>query len=80
MFMTPTTEKLCYEKRAKVIQVDATTRACVNCIYYEPYFRENRGNVRGFVQLAMGNCLLHDCQRGALRRPCKDYETKEDNK
>ena len=62
--------------RAKSIAVDGATRACVNCIWYEQYHRQNRGNVYSWVPTCYGFCLLHERQRGALRQPCKDYETK----
>lgn len=59
------------------ISVDRSVRACINCIWYEQYFRENRGNVRMYCPTCTGYCLLHEQQRGALRQPCRDYETKE---
>lgn len=74
MKMMAKVESCCANKRCKVIHVDENVRACVNCIWYEAHYRENRGNVRSFAQLPTGFCLLHDRQRGALRQPCEDYE------
>ncbi len=62
-------------QRTKWISVDRGTRACVNCIWYEQYFRKSRGNIAIWSATATGYCLLHEQQRGALRQPCKDYET-----
>ncbi|MCI8525762.1 MAG: hypothetical protein HFF17_07550 [Oscillospiraceae bacterium] len=59
------------------INVEIGTRACINCIWYEKHYRENRGNIRLYVPISTGYCLLHEQNRGALRQPCKDYETKE---
>ncbi len=76
MTATPKVENFCIGKRTKVLYVDEDVRACINCIWYEPHYRENRGNIRAFCQLTTGTCLKQDRQRGALRQPCKDYETK----
>ena len=62
------------------ISVECGVRACINCIWYEQYYHQNRGNTSAWVPTSTGYCLRHDQQRGALRQPCKDYETKEDNK
>lgn len=58
----------------KSVYVDIGTRACVNCIWYEQYFHKNRGNVACWVPTSTGYCILRDQQRGALRKPCRDYE------
>lgn len=80
MAWTAKVENHCFRRRSKVIYVDQSVRACVNCIWYEAHYRENRGNVKTFAQLPTGGCLLHDCQRGALRQPCQDYETEQEPK
>lgn len=80
MAWTAKVENRCIHKRSKVIHVDQGVRACVNCIRFEAHYRENRGNVKTFAQLPTGGCLLHDCQRGALRQPCQDYETEQEPK
>lgn len=59
------------------ISVECGVRACINCIWYEQYYHQNRGNISAWVPTSTGYCLRHDQQRGALRQPCKDYETKE---
>ncbi len=46
-------------------------------IYYEQYFRKNRGNVVCWAPTSIGRCLLHDCERGPLRQVCKDFERME---
>lgn len=61
----------------KFISVEGSERACINCIWYDQYFHENRGNISGRVPTSFGYCILHREHRGALRQPCKDYETKE---
>lgn len=73
-------ENYCFEHRrgsTKSISVDIGTRACVNCIWYEQYYHQNRGNISGWVPTCFGYCLLHDRQRGALRQPCKSFETRK---
>lgn len=77
MALAPKVENFCAHKKTRSVIVDANIRACINCIWYEQYYRENRGNIHGFVPACAGYCLLHDQSRGPLRQPCKDYETKE---
>lgn len=80
MALTAKVENYCYQHRrgtVKSITVDIGTRACINCIWYEQYYHQNRGNVYGFVPTDTGYCLLRDQRRGTMRQPCKDYETKE---
>lgn len=38
-------EILADSRRTKMIVIDHTERACINCQRYEPYIRENRGNI-----------------------------------
>lgn len=82
MAMAPKVENYCFQNRsgAKAIIVESTERACINCIWYNPYYHENRGNLAGKVRTSIGWCILHKKRLGALRRPCRDYETKEDIK
>lgn len=68
----------CQNKRMKGIYVDESVRACINCIWYEQYFRKGRGNVVCWTPTGTGYCLLHDTQRGPLRQPCKEFETEKD--
>ena len=70
-------ENLCARKRCQSISIDATQRCCLNCMWYEQYYRRTRGNVAGWVGTAEGFCLLHDKKCAALKRPCGDYEQKE---
>ena len=74
--MTAKVENHCAQHRmARTITVNRSARACVNCIWYEQYFHKNRGNIACWVSTSTGYCLLREQQRGALRQPCKDYET-----
>ena len=77
MAMTAKVENYCTSQRdsVQIVHVDRGTRACINCIWYEQYHRQNRGNVRLWVPVDAGHCILHDRQRGPLRGACKDYET-----
>ncbi len=61
------------------VTVEHDARACVNCIWYEQYFRHNRGNVVGWIPTSTGYCLRNEQKRGALRKPCKDFETQQSN-
>lgn len=78
IIMTAKVEGFCSNKRTKSISVDRNERACINCIWYEQHYRPGRGNVATFVPTSIGHCLLDDKTRGALRQPCKRYETGDD--
>lgn len=82
MSMVAKVENYCLQHNfgTKVVYIEGSERACVNCIWYDPYYHENRGNIYGRVWASFGYCLQCKKQRGALRQPCKDYETKEDTK
>lgn len=73
--MSAKVENLCMTKKTKSISVDSSERACVNCIWYEQHYRQNRGNISAWVPTSTGYCLLKDVMRGALRRPCENYES-----
>ena len=79
MSMTAKVENYCMQHAfgTKTVSIEGSERACINCIWYEQHFHQNRGNVHGWVPTSTGYCLLHARQRGALRQPCRDYETKE---
>ena len=64
--MTAKVENYCAQKFTKNVPVDTGEKVCLNCIWYEPYYRRS------------GYCILRDKQRGPLCQPCKDFE-KEDN-
>ena len=72
--MTAKVANLCMTKKEKSVSVVEGERACVNCIWYEQYYRQNRGNVSAWVPTSTGYCLLKDERRGALRQPCRNYE------
>lgn len=69
----PQAAVLAEARKARSVTVEASARACINCQHYEPYYRQNRGNVYGWVLTDTGFCLLKECGRGALRQPCKDF-------
>ena len=75
--MSAKVENLCMKKGSRRISVNISERACINCIWYEQYYRKGRGNVVTWVPISSGYCLLKDCERGALRQPCKEFETEE---
>lgn len=79
MTMSAKVENYCIKKdvRARNITVDRGVRACINCIWYELYYRENRGNVSLWTPTCTGYCLRKERERGALRQPCKSFERKE---
>ena len=72
--MTAKVENACAQKRSRSISVDGSDRACINCIWYEQYYRRNRGNVEGWIPTSSGRCLAHDKTRGPLHRPCREFE------
>lgn len=47
--MTAKVENYCAQKRNRSISVNASERACVNCIWYDQYYRQTRGNVSAWV-------------------------------
>lgn len=73
--MAAKVENLCMKMKSHTITVDASERACINCIWYEPHYRMNRGNIAMHVPISHGYCLLNGCGRGALRQPCGKFET-----
>lgn len=75
--MTAKVENLCMTKKTKNISVDSSERACINCIWYEQHYRQNRGNVSVWVPTSTGYCLLKGRSRGALMKICSKYETAE---
>ena len=76
--MTAKVENCYAQKFTKNVPVDTGEKVCLNCIWYEPYYRRNRGNIQMWVPTCSGYCILRDKQRGPLCQPCKDFE-KEDN-
>lgn len=72
--MSAKVESYCLKKGKRTITVDKGVKACINCIWYEQYYRQNRGNVKAWIPADTGCCLLHDCKRGPLVRPCKSFE------
>lgn len=70
-------ENLCKRKKTRNISVDSSERACVNRIWYEQHYRQNRGNVQLWVPISTGYCLLKDKPRRALMPPCRKYEAAE---
>lgn len=70
-------ENLAMRRPYKTITVNRDERACINCIWYEQYYRESRTNVVSKVKTSTGYCILHEQQRGALRQPCRDFEKPE---
>ncbi len=61
------------------ITIGPRERACINCTQYRQCYFESPvpGEVyKTMTPVSFGYCVLHERQRGALRQPCKDYETK----
>lgn len=79
MAMTAKVENYLNKQRriTRSICIDRSERACVNCIWFEQHYRENRGNIRMYTPISSGYCLLHEQKKGAMTQPCKDFETKE---
>lgn len=69
----PQAAMLAEDRKARRVTIETSARACINCQYYEQYFRSNRGNTYGWVPTDTGYCLLNECRRGALRQPCKEF-------
>ncbi len=67
-------ENLAAVKRCVNITVDRSERVCVNCVYYERYYRQNRGNIYGWTGTNKGYCIKHERGRGPLTRVCREFE------
>ena len=72
--MTAKVENHCLHKKTKLLTVEVEERACINCIWYEQYYRRNRGNVASWVPTCTGYCILKDKYRGPLHQPCREFE------
>lgn len=75
----PSKSETLFPEKTRSINVDTSARVCINCAWYEPYYRMNRGNVYAMVPTCKGYCLLNGQDRGPLRRVCKDCEMKRSN-
>lgn len=75
--MTTKVEIHCQSKSSRTVVVDKEERACINCIWYEQYYRRNRGNIASWVPTCIGYCILKDRYRGPLRQPCGEFEREE---
>lgn len=78
--MTAKVENHCAAMRTKTVCIESNARACVNCIWYEQYFRQGRGSIRNWVPTSKGFCLLREEARGALRQPCRQFEPEQTKK
>ena len=67
-------------RRTKSIVVDHTERACINCQRYEPYMRENRGNIACRYLTSKGYCLQWEEEKGALHPVCGKFLKEEGRK
>lgn len=67
-------------RRTKSIVVDHTERACINCQRYEPYMRENRGNIACRYLTSKGYCLQWEEEKSALHPVCGKFLKEEGRK
>lgn len=67
-------ENQCPARESRSVSVECSDRLCINCTRFEQHYRRNRGNVMGWVPTSSGYCRLHNRSRGALARPCRDFE------
>ncbi|MCC8078753.1 MAG: hypothetical protein LIO57_01680 [Oscillospiraceae bacterium] len=70
--MTPPIEPVALSARTRSVSVDRSERVCLNCEWYEPKLRPNRGNIACFAITTKGYCLKHEKDRGPLQRACRD--------
>lgn len=68
-------ENLAASRIARSISVDRSRRVCLNCAYYEQYYRRNRGNVAAWVPVDKGYCLKMEIDQDPLCKPCEKFET-----
>lgn len=69
----PQAANLAEKRSGRVVSVEASARACLNCQYFDQYYHKNRGNIATWIPTDTGYCLLKECRRGAMRQPCKEF-------
>lgn len=69
-------ELLARERKLRHISVNGSERRCVNCEYFEQYYRRNRGNVCGWAEISKGYCLLEEHEKFAFAEACTKFEKK----
>lgn len=67
-------------RRTKMVVIDHTERACINCQRYEPYMRENRGNIACRYLTSKGYCLQWEEEKSALHPVCGKFLKEEGRK
>ena len=72
--MTAKVENHCMNLKTRSVVVDGSERVCLNCIWYEQYYHDSRGNIRLRVPTSTGFCRKHEQRRGCMRQPCRDFE------
>lgn len=73
-------EILADSRRTKMVVIDHTERACINCQRYEPYMRENRGNIACRYLTSKGYCLQWEEEKSALHPVCGKFLKEEGRK
>lgn len=64
--------------RTMLISVPTQERVCINCKHYKRYLWEADVPGESYKKLLIsgtGYCLKRGRRRGALQKPCKDFET-----
>lgn len=61
----------------KVVIADGRERACINCVWYEQFFRRNRGNLYGWTATPKGYCIRRNQYRDALRGACGSFQPEQ---
>lgn len=68
---------LAESRRHIALHIDESEKVCLNCQYYEPRWRESRGNVYQMVRVNAGKCLKTMNERKPLSQPCKEFLKEE---
>ena len=78
--MTAKVENLSIKRLEKPVYVSRSEKVCVNCIWYEQYYRKNRGNVALWIPTDKGYCILREISRTAMHEPCRSFENEKEGR
>ena len=73
-------EVLFNKRETNHVVVNGAERYCVNCVYFEQYYRKNRGNVYGWVGTSSGYCVLREQAKSAMAQPCCKFRREEEKR
>ena len=67
-------EYISLQTNATKVIVDEKEKVCINCVYYEQYYRIKREGICCFIPTSSGYCKQKGDFKIALRKACKDFK------